>query len=75
MEKVFKIGILLVGFAICILLWLIYQKSDNQRYQLSGDTLIDTKTGQLYIWGMREGYITFKDGKSVHLKELPRNEQ
>ena len=53
-DKIFKIGLLILGL---IFLLLFYKHSQNNRYQLYESLIIDTRTGKVYsFWEEGEEY-------------------
>jgi len=75
-NNVFKVLYLLVGMALVAVLFAIYQKMTESRYQVinqaSGVMLFDTRTNEVYFNAENKWHVVRNDGKMEVIAELPK---
>ncbi len=75
-NNVFKVLYLIVGVALVVVLFGIYQKMSASRYQViqqsSGAMLFDTQTNEVYYIGGDKWHRVKTDGVSEVVSELPK---
>lgn len=68
MDRVFKLGILIIGILFLIL---FYHFIQNNRFQMKESTIIDTSTGIIYDFDRKENLWRKLDPKSGDANEIP----
>jgi len=67
-DKLFKIGLLVIGV---ILLIVLYKISQNNRFYQNQDAIFDTRTGKIYVPDKEEQKWTVADPISGKIMEIP----
>jgi hypothetical protein len=75
-DNVFKVLYLLVAMALVAVLFAIYQKQTESRYevinQASGVMLFDKHTNEVYFNADNKWHVVRNDGRMETLAELPK---
>jgi hypothetical protein len=75
-NNVFRVLYLLVGMSLVAVLFAIYQKMTESRYQVinqaSGVMLFDTRTNEVYFNAENKWHVVRNDGKMEEIAELPK---
>ena len=69
-DRVFKLGVLIIGV---LLLIIFYQLTQNDRYQMKDKIIIDTRTGIIYEANENDRQWVEADPKSGKTKIIPWN--
>ena len=80
MNNVFKIAFLILGICLLLVLFGIYNKTPNNRFQMSSDgsTFLDTQTNEVYLFVNTTNMTKHKwfkmdiSGQDIEVKELPK---
>ena len=68
-NNIFKVSFLLALFCIIGLLFGIYQKMGNGRFQISDGSVLDSKNGKIYLYNQQIGGY-YKLNKK-HIQQVP----
>jgi hypothetical protein len=71
-DQIIKVLFLTVAVFATVLLYRISCKQNQNRYSIDGETVFDTKTGKIYVYTIRKGYVYLDDkGNAIPIKHLP----